>query len=183
MLKKKRFSYKKSNIPSTFYNFAVKFLNAMKPVHFSLIINLLFLSFTVTSQDATDKKQNIFKTLSKPDSITGAKVKLNGDKRIDQIVNTKRVASNAETMSGYRVQVFSSNAQRTAKTEAFRIEKMIRELFPDQPIYVNYISPFWKVRVGDFKTLQEAQKFRQELIDIFPELKSETYTVKDQIFL
>jgi hypothetical protein len=181
MLKYIRFRLKKRNIPLTFYTFALKFSNTMKPAHFFLIMCLLLFSSVVKAQDVNDKKQSIFTSLSKPDSITGAKVKLNGDKRIEQLVNNKKISTVTETVSGYRVQVFSSNAQRTAKTEAFRTEKMIKEYFPDQAIYVNYISPFWKVRVGDFKTLEEAQKFRAELIDIFPELKSETYTVKDQI--
>lgn len=86
-------------------------------------------------------------------------------------------------MSGFRVQVFSSNVQRTSKTEAFRIEKMIKDQFPDQGVYVNYISPFWKVRAGDFRTQAAAQSFRRELIQAFPNLRSEVYTVRDKIFI
>ncbi|MFT3751934.1 MAG: SPOR domain-containing protein [Paludibacter sp.] len=106
------------------------------------------------------------------------------DKRIEQLVTNKRNSNGSKlTMSGYRVQVFSSNVQRTAKTEAFRIERQIREVFADQAIYVNYFSPFWKVRVGDFRTQGQAQAFRSELINAFPQMRSETYIVREQISL
>jgi hypothetical protein len=81
------------------------------------------------------------------------------------------------------VQVFSSNQQHTAKTEAFRVEKLIRDQFPTLGVYVNYTSPFWKVRVGDFSTQAEATSFRNELISAFPTMRSETYIVKEQILI
>jgi len=153
----------------------------MTKTTFYLIITLLVATSTTFAQTSTEKKENIFSALSETDSVTNAKVKFHQDKRIEQLVNYKKTNIIPETTGGYRVQVFSSNAQRTAKAEAFRIEKMIKDQFPDQGVYVNYVSPFWKVRVGDFKTQQEAQAFRSEVMSAFPELKSETYTVKDQI--
>jgi len=81
------------------------------------------------------------------------------------------------------VQVFSSNVQRTAKNEAFKIEKQIKDQFPDEAVYVNYTSPFWKVRVGDFRTQAEAQRVRAKLKEAFPNLKSEIYIVKEQIII
>ena len=46
---------------------------------------------------------------------------------------------------------------------------------------MNYTSPFWKVRVGDFKTKTDAQVFRNQLIESLPALKSEIYIVPEQI--
>lgn len=151
--------------------------------YFILIFSILFLSLGLSAQENAPKTETIFKSLSKTDSTTHASVKFFEDRRIEQLVNYKKISTVTETGGGFRVQVFSSNTQRTAKTEAFRIEKLIKEAFPDQPVYVNYISPFWKVRVGDFKSQTEAQNFRKLLMDAFPELKSETYTVRDQINL
>lgn len=153
----------------------------MKPANILFILCILVFTGLLSAQDVSDKKQSIFASLTSADTTTGAKVKLYEDKRIEQLVNYKKISIITETTGGYRVQVFSSNTQRTAKAEAFKIEKQIKDIFPEQPVYVNYISPFWKVRVGDFKSMQEAQKFRIELIEAFPELKSETYTVKDQV--
>jgi hypothetical protein len=138
---------------------------------------------TLKSQDS--KSRNIIESLSTPDSVTNATVRIYEDKRIEQLVSTKRnlVGSKQATGSGYRVQVFSSNVQRTAKTDAFRIEKQISDAFPDQAVYVNYVSPFWKVRVGDFKAQSQAQAFRSQLISTLPQMRSEIYIVREQIIL
>jgi len=137
-------------------------------------------------QNQDSNHNNIFETLSTPDSSSHASVKIHQDKRIDQLLSNKRKLNNTQdqsTSNGYRVQVFSSNVQRVAKNDAFRIEKQIRETFPDQTVYVNYSSPFWKVRVGDFISHSQAQTFRSKLIEAFPAMRSEIYIVREQIII
>jgi uncharacterized membrane protein YraQ (UPF0718 family) len=157
----------------------------MRRIIFTLTVAILcsFVFATAQNNDSS-KKQNIFESLAETDSVTQAKVTFHQDKRIEQIFTEKKSTSSSHTNtvgSGYRVQVFSSNVQRTAKAEAFKIEKDLKDVFPEQAIYVNYTSPFWKVRVGDFKSIEDAQEFRNQLIKVFPHLRSETYTVRDQI--
>lgn len=158
----------------------------MKKIRLALTF-LFTIGFLFAQEVEKTEKKNIFRALASADSTSGATVKVHQDKRIEQVLSERRSASTAQhatiTAAGYRVQVFSSNTQRTAKSEAFKIEKELRDVFPEQAVYVNYTSPFWKVRVGDFRTMQEAQEFRAELIKLFPNLKSETYTVKDQVNL
>jgi len=48
---------------------------------------------------------------------------------------------------------------------------------------VNYSSPFWKVRVGDFVSQSQAQILRHKLIDAFPTMRSEIYIVREQIII
>ena len=83
-------------------------------------------------------------------------------------------------MAGYRVQIYSSNHQQLAKQEAIRLEKDMQSKL-DMPIYVSYVPPFWKVRVGDFATYQEAQEFKNNFVRQFPELMGDTYVVRDQV--
>ena len=137
----------------------------------------LFVSTLSAQENADVKVANIFEALSATDSTSHATVIIHQDKRIEALLVNKK----SLTVSGFRVQVFSSNIQRTAKNNAFGIEKQIKEVFPDQAVYVNYTSPFWKVRVGDFKTKIEAQTFRNQLIESLPALKSEIYVVPEQI--
>lgn len=157
----------------------------MKLKFFSIFTVLIFslTGLQLNAQENGRSKNGFFEELTKPDSLTGATVILHHDKRIEEMLLMKKNnnISVSTTVNGYRVQVFSSNVQRTAKNEAFRIEKSIRELFPEHGVYVNYTSPFWKVRVGDFATLDQAQAFRNELIKVFPQLRSETYPVRDKI--
>lgn len=84
-------------------------------------------------------------------------------------------------VQGYRTQVFSGNNQRKSKDEAFRKEKEIKQLFPDVPTYVTYTAPFWKLRVGDFRSHEEAYHMMRLLIDAFPSYGKEMYIVKEEI--
>lgn len=146
---------------------------------------LLFLSFTFQSMaqaTSAEPKRNAFEIISARDTLSGGRVIIHQDKRIDKIVADNTAGSGTIT-HGYRVQVFSSNMQRTAKDEAFATERRLREAFPDLGIYVSYSSPFWKVRVGNFQTSQEARAFSEEIIALFPRLKSTTYTVRDRIIV
>ena len=151
-----------------------------------IIALLLIIGFLQAQQNPDSRRNNIVEVLSTPDSITHATVKIHQDKRVDQLLANKKHLNNAQdqaTSNGYRVQVFSSNVQRTAKNEAFKIERQIREVFPDETVYVNYSSPFWKVRVGDFTSQAQAQQFRSKLIEAFPSLRSEAYIVREQIII
>ena len=83
-------------------------------------------------------------------------------------------------IDGYRVQIFSSNQQQTAKAQALNLEsKIARKL--DQTVYVQYLPPFWKVRVGDFRTYDEAKEYKKFFVELYPELMGDTYIVRDKI--
>lgn len=157
----------------------------MKTIKIAFVLAIILINGTLCAQQTVDvKSPTIFESLAKPDSVTKATVIVHQDKRIEQMLAGKKNTANSQghsTGSGYRVQVFSSNTQRTAKNEAFKIEKQINDMFPNERVYVNYTSPFWKVRVGDFSSMSEAQAFRSELIEVFPEMRSETYIVREQI--
>ena len=159
----------------------------MKRRDFAFFIALLLIVGILRAQQNPDsKRNNIFEALSTTDSNTQATVKIHQDKRVEQLLANKKHLTNSQdqtTSNGYRVQVFSSNVQRTAKNEAFKIERQIRETFPDQTVYVNYSSPFWKVRVGDFISQSQAQILRHKLIDAFPTMRSEIYIVREQIII
>jgi len=151
---------------------------------FYILFYCFFSTLLVAQNNTNSQEKNIFEVLRKTDTLGSGTVKVFQDKRIEKLIVDKKTQSNSTVVSnGYRVQVFSSNTQRTAKTEAFKIEKNLREIFPEHAVYVSYTSPFWKVRIGDFKTLHEAQVFRVEVIDAFPGFKSETYAVKDIVNL
>jgi hypothetical protein len=140
---------------------------------------LLLLLVMIASK--LDAQNNIIDKLTRSDSTSKAKVILNQDPRITQLLLPEKNQTKQGTTNGFRVQVFSSNTQRTAKSEAFLIEKSLKETFTEETVYVSYTSPFWKVRIGDFTTKKEASEFLLKVIEAFPELKASTYTVKDQI--
>lgn len=84
-------------------------------------------------------------------------------------------------ITGYRVQIYSSNSQQTAKAEALKLEKKVLDENLEVEVHVLYTPPFWKVRLGDFRTKEEANILKEEIIRRMPELQSDTYVVRDQI--
>jgi hypothetical protein len=85
----------------------------------------------------------------------------------------------AITAVGYRVQVYSDNNARKAKSEAFEVEKKISADFPNVKCYVSYSAPFWKVRLGDFSNYSEAVVFSKEVATKLPELANEVIVIKE----
>lgn len=94
-------------------------------------------------------------------------------------MQTDSVESKASV--GYRVQVFSDNNQRTARSQAQTRKNRIVETFPHLKVYVSYKSPSWRVRVGDFKTRSEAEQVMYEIKEKMPAYASEVAIVLDEI--
>ncbi len=86
-------------------------------------------------------------------------------------------------MAGYRVQVFSDNNVRTAKAEAASKQRIISARLPQYQTYVRYTSPYWRLKVGDFRTQQEANDAADELRKAFPAYSKEIRVVRDRISL
>ena len=85
-------------------------------------------------------------------------------------------------VDGFRVQVYSSKQQKTAKNEALLLQQKL-EKSVNKTIYTISEPPFWKVRLGDFQTREEAVVYKNELIVQFPELQGSAYIVPDKIII
>ena len=111
------------------------------------------------------------------------RVQIHQDSLITKLLEEKIAGAESETIaiSGFRVQIYSSNSQQTAKAEAFELEKKILEEDLEVEVHVLYTPPFWKVRLGDFRTRDKANLLKAEIIKRFPELQGDTYVVRDQI--
>ena len=96
---------------------------------------------------------------------------------LEEAVNGKR---ELVEMEGYRVQIYSSNQQQTAKAEALELESKLKDKV-SQTVYVQYLPPFWKVRLGDFRSYDEAREYKSLFIQQYPELMGDTYIVRDKI--
>lgn len=84
---------------------------------------------------------------------------------------------------GYRVQLFSDNNSRTAKNEARAKERRVIARFPQYRSYVMFKAPYWRLRVGDFRTHQEANAAADEIRKAFPSYSKEIRVVQDRINL
>lgn len=83
--------------------------------------------------------------------------------------------------TGYRVQVFDDNNPRTARKEAESRHALIQKEFPSLRSYVTFSSPYWRVKVGDFRTRAEAEAAMAELRHAFPSMGAYMRIVRDKI--
>ena len=90
-----------------------------------------------------------------------------------------RTATSVRT--GYRVQVFDDNNPRTARSEAESASRRISASFPQLRSYMTFNSPYWRVKVGDFRTRGEAEAALAEIRAAFPYLAPYLRVVRDKI--
>ena len=87
-------------------------------------------------------------------------------------------------MAGYRIQVFSDGRNQSSLESRARARgNMILSKFPKYKgqIYTFSSSPNWYTRIGNFRTIAEANSALTELKKAFPNLSTEMRVVKSQI--
>lgn len=74
---------------------------------------------------------------------------------------------------GYRIQVMNSSN----RSDVYEKKAEVYTIFNQHKGYIVYDQPYYKLRIGDFKTKLEARKFLEEVIAEF----STAFIVKDEI--
>ena len=64
---------------------------------------------------------------------------------------------------GYRVQVYAGNNSRIARQEANDMAEQIKMEFPELPVYAFFQPPRWLCRVGDYRSIEEADASMRRL--------------------
>ena len=85
------------------------------------------------------------------------------------------------TVRGYKVQAYSGNNQARSKSIAQSRESQIKEMFPEHETTVEFSSPFWRLRIGNFLRKEDADVFLQELKKAFPSYGKEMYVLIDVV--
>jgi hypothetical protein len=96
------------------------------------------------------------------------KVEVVKDPRIDTLIARRfSLKSNTTTAAlsstGFRVQIFSGPNRK----DAYDAQAKFKDEHPEIKTYVIYHEPYFKVKVGDFRTRLEAEKLKQELQSLF----------------
>ena len=98
------------------------------------------------------------------------KVTIHEAPAITELVNAYN--SGRHTMKGYRVQVFLGDRDAANKVRA-----RFQARHPNTPVYLSYLAPNFRVRVGDLRDRAEADGLRYRLKDSYPG----AYVVPDEI--
>lgn len=118
-------------------------------MHRKLIIGFFFTFFLCQAAFAQEK----------------GKVQVIKDPQIDSLIARRlelvRSANSGRSVSssGFRVQIFSGLGRQAAYAEQTRF----KSIYPNVTTYISYTQPNYRVRVGDFRTRLEAEKFMNEL--------------------
>ena len=81
-------------------------------------------------------------------------------------------------IEGFRIQVFFDSGNNS-KTNARSIYDSFISKYPTVRAYITFKAPNYKVRVGDFRTKLDAQRFLNEIIADYPN----AWIIADQINL
>lgn len=83
---------------------------------------------------------------------------------------------NNPEIDGYRVQIFFDSGSNS-KNSASNIKGKFESVYTEIKSYLSYKEPYYRVRVGDFRTLIEAVGFQKEIANDYPN----SFPVKDKI--
>lgn len=102
------------------------------------------------------------------------------DPRVDVLIK-KQVQINELTtrdarrnVAGYRLQVINTSD----RSAAIAAKTKIYQLYPELKAYLLYQSPYFRLRVGNFKDRDEAESYRKSLLKEFP---NSVFIVRDVI--
>ena len=111
---------------------------------------------------------NIVENL-KTNRVGQGTVTIHQDDKISALLGAAYVKSEDETepkvlkARGYRVQVYAGNNSRIARQEANDVAEQIRMEFPELPVYAFFQPPRWLCRVGDYRSIEEADASMRRL--------------------
>ncbi len=91
-------------------------------------------------------------------SQTEGYILLEQDQRIEQLIQKQRdIHNNDNTIDGFRIQIFMESGNDAVEKANIAMEEF-KEKYPDIPIYLVFGQPYYRLRIGDFRTRLEAEK-------------------------
>ena len=115
--------------------------------------------------------------LAQHDSGTVAVYK---DPRLNQLVkkqaqiNEETTRNNRRSMPGYRIQIVNT----TDRNGAINAKSKVYQLYPELKAYLLFQSPYYRIKVGNFKTHSEAESYLKGLSQAF---SGSVFIVRDNI--
>lgn len=128
-------------------------------------ISVIFLLFCVLQTSAQKKGEVIVIKDSYIDSLIAQRIAIL-KKPTTPVVPAQRSGTTVVSEYGFRVQIFYGSDRR----EVFAQQSLFKEKYRKINAYISYKAPNYYLRVGDFRTRLEAQKFLTELRPQFPTL-------------
>ena len=83
---------------------------------------------------------------------------LDQDVRIERLIQKQKDIHLADnTIDGFRIQIFMESGNEAVEHANVAMEEF-KMKYPDMPIYLVFGQPYYRLRVGDYRTRLEAEK-------------------------
>jgi hypothetical protein len=133
----------------------IRFSCGCRPQELAVI---LFISILLVFQGCTQKGK---KPAENTEELLGREVK--EGKVIEGRIETEEnnASRSSEQKPGYRVQLIASSL----KEEAESVAELAKGLFTEK-VYLEYVEPLYRIRIGDFVRKDEAEKIRDKALEL-----------------
>jgi len=128
----------------------------MQIAKYVIVLLLVSMVYTVQGQESYIQQS------SSVDSLISLHKKIN---KIDSLV------------PGYRIQIFFESGN-FSKKKALETAEEFKEAFPTENYYLSFNEPYYRIRVGDYRTMIEAKGFLTEILSDYPT----AFVVKEMIY-
>lgn len=127
----------------------------------NIALSILLFVFTGVGVQA----QDIIRSLER--AVPGqGKVTIHQDPRVEALLGVQRSVVGEQKViktSGFRIQAYAGNNTREAKNQAYNVASRIKASFPELSVYTSFNPPRWLCRVGDFRSIEEADAMMRKL--------------------
>ncbi len=104
-------------------------------------------------------------------------IKVIQDPRVDSLLQMHiKLNEKNPHIEGWRINIFFESGNNSKKMAVDAKAKFVQS-YADVPCYVVFQEPYYKVRVGDYRTRMEAEKLLKELVPEYPN----AFVVEDEI--
>ena len=132
------------------------------------ILFLFIISFFASQQvfAQTIIPEEIPEEINQPDILQ--RFHVNQDPRLDKMLNW-HIEKNTKKagIDGFRVEIFfSSELDALAQARSKKVEFL--SIYPEHVVYIKYDAPNFRVRIGDYRTKNEALKLHKKIEGSYP---------------
>lgn len=103
-------------------------------------------------------------------------VKVMAPPQLDTLLKISLNNPNLQPIEGFRIQIFMESGNAAVERAQAAIARY-QEAFPEDRTYLSFGQPYYRVRVGDFRTRLEAEGKLQQVSRLF----GQAFVIKDII--
>lgn len=135
-----------------------------------IVLILLICSVVGRAQNNVSLVNNLQQQVKGEGVIT-----IHDEEGVEELVDIQvEINKRNKGVDGWRIQLYSGSGP-SGKQSALQVKSKFLNKFPDNDVDVSFTSPFWRVRVGNYRHKHEALPLLNDLRELFPNC----YIVKD----